>query len=238
MVVNGIAAAIAQQAGFQPYRRSIVAHEGTTYFLAATPRGKRLGILAGNLALPAGFVLAPDADVTPGPVLLELSHENATALRRALPWLQPRPLGLSTSAGCGDRLGLATPGHVRAARAVGGIAMIFAQQSIREMSRTARTPEQVLDDATWGAFQEGWQEPVGADADHLKTPADATTCAHAGYTFFTIDPGEHVDPQADTADAAALQEKLDALPWDALERVGRTCSTAMRNTSTISAICR
>ena len=102
-----------------------------------------------------------------------LTHRNAVALRAALPWLNPAPLGLRTSAGCGDRMGLATPGHIRAARAVGGdIGMIFAQQSIREMTRTVRTPDEVMDDATWGIFQEGWREGVGADADHLKTTAD------------------------------------------------------------------
>jgi hypothetical protein len=63
--------------------------------------------------------------------------------------------------------------------------MIFAQQSIREMARTRRTPEQVMDDATWGAFQAGWREPVGADADHLKTTDDVDRCCAAGFTFFT-----------------------------------------------------
>ena len=40
------------------------------------------------------------------------------------------------------------------------------------MGRTHRTPADVLDDATWGAFQAGWTEPVGGDADHLETLAD------------------------------------------------------------------
>ena len=64
--------------------------------------------------------------------LAPLNAHNAAALRSQLSWLHPRPLGLATSAGLGDRLGLATPGHVRAVRAVGGqIAPIFAQQSMR-----------------------------------------------------------------------------------------------------------
>jgi hypothetical protein len=66
-----------------------------------------------------------------------LSPRNAAALRDQLSWLKPRPLGLRTSAGLGDRMGLATPGHVRAIRAAGSIAPIFAQQSIREMTRPA-----------------------------------------------------------------------------------------------------
>ncbi|HXY38094.1 MAG TPA: tagaturonate epimerase family protein, partial [Vicinamibacteria bacterium] len=93
-----------------------------------------------------------------GPVLVgPMSPRNAAALRRHLPWLQPCTVGTRTSAGLGDRLGLATPGHVRAVRTVGGgIAPVFAQQSIREMTRTGRTPAQVMDDATWGMFAEGW----------------------------------------------------------------------------------
>jgi len=95
--------------------------------------------------------------------------------------------------------------------------MIFAQQSIREMARTRRTPEQVMDDATWGAFQAGWREPVGADADHLKTTDDVDRCCAAGFTFFTIDPGAHVDAEADDYDRAKLKARYDALPWGDLE---------------------
>src|SRR5512134_3426293 len=70
-------------------------------------------------------------------LLCPLVPSNAAALRAQLPWLQARPLGAQTSAGMGDRLGMATPGHVRAVRATGNvIAPIFAQQSIREMTRT------------------------------------------------------------------------------------------------------
>jgi hypothetical protein len=113
----------------------------------------------------------------------------------------------------GDRVGLATPGHVRAVRATGGIiAPIFAQQSIREMTRTGRTPQQVMDDAMWGVFGEGWQDGFGADADHLKTPADIDACLTAGYTFFTIDPGAHVDNRAETASLDELRKLAESIP--------------------------
>jgi len=153
------------------------------------------------------------------PVLIApLTAGNAAALRAALPWLAPQVLGLATSAGFGDRLGLATPGHARALRAVGGaIRPVFAQQSIREMTRTARSPGVIIDDAMWGAFEAGWQGGFGADADHLKAAADAEGCAAAGFTFFTIDPGEHVDGRADTASAAVLRDAAAALPWSDLE---------------------
>jgi hypothetical protein len=146
------------------------------------------------------------------------STTNLEALRVCLPWLRPQVLGLRTSAGFGDRLGLATPGHIRALRSVGGdIAPIFAQQSIREMDRTHRTPTQVVDDATWGIFGSGWREPFGADADHLKTRADLERCLDVGYTFWTIDPGDEVDVQAEDAHGDVLRRKVADLPWAELE---------------------
>ena len=125
--------------------------------------------------------------------------------------------------GCGDRLGFATPGHIRALRAVspeGGppsMALICAQQSIRENARTGRTPQQVMDDTMWGVLREGWRFGFGADADHLKTKADVEQCAAAGYTFYTFDPGEHVENEAEGYDRATLLAKLEALPWEILE---------------------
>jgi hypothetical protein len=145
------------------------------------------------------------------------SAANLDALRAIMPWLRPRPLGTLTSAGFGDRLGFATPGHVRAVRATGGPAPIFAQQSIREMERTGRSPQEVLDDATWGVFAEGWKEGFGADADHLKTPEDVDACVAAGYTFFTFDPGECVDDRAEAAGAQALGAEFEDLPWQELQ---------------------
>ena len=142
-----------------------------------------------------------------------LNHHNASAIRAVLAWLKPAPLGLKTSAGLGDRIGLATPGHVRAMQKTGGkIAPIFAQQSIREMARTSRTPDQVMDDATWGIFQENWQNGVGADADHLKTTDDIDVCLASGYTFFTIDPGNFVNNKAEKASLSELQELAQQLP--------------------------
>jgi len=202
-----------QIAGLAVYPRSIVEREGATYFLAQGPAGKVLGVQGEQ----AGFTGERHGDL----LLAALTPGNAAVLRERLPWLRPQLLGLTTSAGCGDRLGLATPGHVRAVRAclqLGGprspeLAPIYAQQSIRENARTGRTPQQVMDDAMWGVFQEGWRRPWGADADHLKTTADIDLCAAAGYTFFTVDPGEHVDNEAHTASTDRLRSQVQALPW-------------------------
>lgn len=135
------------------------------------------------------------------------SRSNAVKLRRLFPWTAPQPLGLKTSFGAGDRLGLAAPAHIQATRECGAT-LILAQQSIREMTRTQRTPDQVLDAATWGAFQENYQEPWGADADHLKTEEDVRQLVAAGFTFFTIDPSEHVDDNTLTYSLDALEERF------------------------------
>ena len=154
--------------------------------------------------------------------------ENAAILRQIIPWLNPAPMGAGEggvevpSFGFGDRLGLATPGHIHALRAVssaGEIYPILAQQSVRENTRTGRTPQQVMDDAMWGVFQEGWQLPWGGDADHLKQESDLAAFVQAGYTFFTVDPGEYVDSAADTDALQVLNDKIGAQPWNEIGEI-------------------
>jgi hypothetical protein len=125
------------------------------------------------------------------------------------------PLNLTPSFGFGDRLGLATPGHIASVKGT-KFAPIFAQQSVRENSRTGRTPQQVMDDAKRAVEAAKWDAPWGADADHLKTVDDIPPFIAAGYTFFTVDPGEHVDNGADTDSLDALKKKVAALGWDEL----------------------
>jgi hypothetical protein len=125
---------------------------------------------------------------------------------------RPTTLGMTPSFGFGDRIGLATPGHLAALERAGqGIAPIFAQQSIREMARTSRTPEGVMGDAMRALAIGGWNSPHGADADHLKTRDDVDRTAAAGFTFFTIDPSGNVDQQADDYDEALVRGKFNAI---------------------------
>jgi len=145
-----------------------------------------------------------------------LSPANAAVLRELLEWTRPQVLGLADSFGLGDRLGIAGPAHLRAM--VGsGFEVVLAQQSIRELERTERTPDEVVDAATWAVFQEGWRSGFGADADHLKTHADVDLMAAAGFTMFTIDPGDHVVDAADEMSDGELWEAAGNLPWTVLE---------------------
>ena len=123
------------------------------------------------------------------------------------------PLNLSPSFGFGDRIGLATPGHIAAVKGT-KFAPVFAQQSVRENARTGRTLQDVIDDAKRAVEAAKWDAPWGADADHLKSVDELQPFAEAGYTFFTVDPGEHVDNAADTDNVDVLKQKIAAFNWD------------------------
>ena len=211
--------------GSDLYTASLIEQDEVGLWMQRTAHGKRLALLTpiGQAWLDRFSGEAQEFDREHTLKLCPLDAANARALRVVVPNLNPVPLGLDTSAGCGDRMGLATPGHVLAFNAVARqpgaqpLAPIFMQQSIREMTRTNRTPTDVMRDATWGAFEGGWRDRLGADADHLKTPADIDACAAEGFSFYTIDPGAHVDSEADTAAPDIIQRKVAALRWAELE---------------------
>jgi tagaturonate epimerase len=185
-----------------------LARDGRRLVLVARARdARRLAGLDGQIES------AGDGTLMVGPT----SAPNAAALRELLPWLSPQPLGLHGSIGLGDRLGLATPGHVRALRAAdAGLAPIFAQQSVRELDRSGRTPAEVIDEATWAIFAEGWREPFGADADHLKSTEHADRFLQYDYTLYTIDPGDYVRDEAHSAGRRELEDAVATLPWERL----------------------
>jgi len=224
-----LATQLSRASSLDVYWRSITAAHRALFFMGCQGTEEYLALLAatGNAILDTFTGDRRQATVqgqTFDLLLCPTTYPNAIALHAALPFTKPRPLGLQTSAGCGDRLGLATPGHVRAVRKAAGyganqagIAPIFTQQSIREMERTERTPKDVVNDGTWGVLQEGWREGYGADADHLKNTHDIDVCVAAGFTFYTFDPREHVDNDAHTDAMDTLEGKFANLPWDRLE---------------------
>lgn len=214
------------------YPASVTAQDSTVFCLLRQGDEKHLAILSRDArVMDAGF----HGESHP----VDLSGDawtywrcprdevNARALRQQIAWLQPQPLALQRAVGCGDRLGLATPGHARSVEKTfrtadgrpnaAGMMPLFAQQSIRENVRTGRSPQEVLDDAMWGVFEAGWRRGYGADADHLKTFQDVDVTLAASYTFFTVDPGDHVDSQASRLQGAALEARLENLPWAELE---------------------
>ena len=227
---TALAAGLESLAGADVYPRSLTIGSGAILFLCRAQGDKLLGLFTHAGSDILNRFIGDDRTVSLDEAafsvkLCPLNRANALALQALLPFARPRLIGNRKSAGCGDRLGLATPGHVRAVRAIWRygtrIMPIYAQQSIREMARTGHSPTQVLDDATWGVFQEGWREGYGADADHLKSREDIERCVDAGFTLYTIDPGDHVNNAAETASLADLREMASGLPWDALKASDR-----------------
>ncbi len=201
------------------YPPSVCRHDDLLLFVFRAPTGRRLGVLSPRGSAPprsfeteTGTALVDGSHFARGP----LSHGNAEFLRSSIDWTSPRRIGRGRSFGLGDRLGLAGPAHLRAVAGT-GLFPVLAQQSIRELERTGRTPDEVMDCATFAVFQEGYSDGFGADGDHLKTTRDIDRVLASGFLFFTFDPGDHVDNEADHLEPAELARRLAALPWSGLE---------------------
>jgi len=198
--------------GLDLYQASITQQDKATYFLARRGREKLIGAVGESQLHGQKAGEIDQKTVIVGPT----DHANAVTIRKALSWTKPKCIGLAKSLGFGDRLGLATPGHIRSVRGT-DVTPIFAQQSIREMTRTERTPEEVMDAATWGILQEGYREGFGSDADHIQHLEDLQPTVEAGFTLFTIDPGLHVVNEADDLGRPELAEKYTKLDFETLE---------------------
>lgn len=146
----------------------------------------------------------------------ERNSFNRKMLQALFRYTNPQLLGLTDTFGFGDRLGMANSAHLRSLSG-SHFKPILAQQSIRELSRTNRTPAEVMDAAVWAVFQEGYHEGFGADADHLKTKDDIDLLVKNGFTMFTFDPGEYVHNEADTMRKDELEESVKNQNWTGLK---------------------
>ena len=149
-------------------------------------------------------------------IVCKLTHKNAEAIRSRFDFTRPKLIGKQNSYGFGDRLGNAGPAHLKALSKT-DFKPILAQQSIRELERTNRTAQEVLDAASWAVFQEGYRDGFGADGDHLKTTDDIDLMVSSGYTMFTIDPSEYVVNEAKSMSDVELQNHFENLPWNELK---------------------
>jgi hypothetical protein len=125
-------------------------------------------------------------------VIGEQTHANAVVLRALFPFTAPcSVLKKDRTAGVGDRLGIATTGHLRVFEDYDAYP-ILAQQSIRELNLTGRTFDDVLDCVTFAVFRENFTRGFGADGDHVKTPEEVEYAIKSGYTMITLDCSEHI----------------------------------------------
>ena len=139
---------------------------------------------------------------------------NAAALRQHFPWTAPRSLRLErTTIGCGDRLGLATIGQLRAAKNY-QLSPVLAQQSMRELSMTNRTFRNVVDDTVFQVFAADYRDGYGADGDHLKNIPDIDIALDAGMPMITLDLSEVMNAAAGDWSDDEVLAAYNALPED------------------------
>jgi len=143
--------------------------------------------------------------------ICSLTNHNLNQLRSVLNYLKPSCTRMKASFGTGDRLGIATPAHIQAFRGK-NIFPVLAQQSVREMERTESHWKKVLDNAIWGCFEEGYEGPFGADADHVKDLENLQKAIDCGFTFYTLDPSDHIDENIIHLSMTELRKKYQELP--------------------------
>lgn len=189
---------------FDAYPRSLKECDGTYVFMIKTASGKKI-VASGQGTVYDAFVGEEIEFLQPRFKICERSHENCETLRRFFPYTTPSPvLKHKRTVGLGDRLGIASPGHIRLLEKF-DVKPVLAQQSMRELRLTGRSYSDVLDDVTVAVFQEGYTGGFGADGDHLKTEEEVQYAIRCGFTMVTLDCSEHIynkastmsDPEAD-----------------------------------------
>ena len=205
--------------GQRIYRRSLQLREGTLYFVARDARHKALYAAGGSSPMPGGF--EGTTSVIGGVRLLcaGFSAQNAQVLHELFPFTAPVSLrDKTTTIGCGDRLGRATPGHIRALKGYAA-SPVLAQQSVRELTLTRRDFPGVVADASFLAFQEGFADGYGADGDHLKSIADIDKALDAGMPMITLDLTDVMNAAPAEWPAARVDAGFDALDASLREHV-------------------
>lgn len=193
--------------GVKVYPRSFAQHGGVKLLMVKEGRNKRI-VAAGAGALFDEL----QGETKDGAKLCPLTHENRLVLNRYFDYTVPRAFGTQVATiGLGDRLGVASPGHINTVRGR-DIRPILAQQSIRELTLTGRDYKQVLDAACFAVFQEGYKDGFGADGDHLKLEADIKMSLDLGFTMLTLDCSEKIDNTIEGSAAEAIEAKYNALP--------------------------
>lgn len=162
--------------------------------------------------------------------LAPLTHENRLVLNHHFEFTRPIACGREgASIGLGDRLGIATPGHVKAVNNR-KVLPVFAQQSKRELNLTGRTFKGVLDDAVFGVFRSGYRKGFGADADHLKTAEDIQEAIDLGYSMITLDCSDFIDTGVEKMSEKEVKKAMKKLPSETaahyLSRYGDKTFTA------------
>lgn len=145
--------------------------------------------------------------------IVPCDHENRLVLNKFFAYTKPQAFGNKvTTMGVGDRLGLASPGHIEIMRRY-QLKPVLAQQSIRELDLTERDINDVLDSAAYATIQEGYKDGFGADGDHLKLESDIKLALDSGMSMLTLDCSDYIRnevPEMTDAEREAAYNELDA----------------------------
>jgi tagaturonate epimerase len=209
------------RAGFDKYfvyAGSICYINGFFYFISVD-NGNKVLVIYGKGSLPNGFkgceIVIGDNKAR----ICPMTNENCRALHEAFPFTLPvNHKGKAITIGLGDRLGLASAGHIRLIKDA-DVFPVLAQQSIRELNLTGRTYEDVLCDVSWAVFQEGYQKGFGADGDHLKTPDEVKMALGYGFTMITLDCSEHIDNNAASYSNEKIEEEYKRIDRSEIGRI-------------------
>jgi len=178
------------------YPQSFCSMNGLLYGMIRTDQGKKLIILGEKETLFKDSFNGKILHHAPSLKVCDLSTENTLLLMELFPLTRPvSVLNNPATIGTGDRLGLATSGHIRAVRKF-KVRPVFAQQSIRENGQTGRNYKEVIADAAWSVFQENYQEGYGADGDRLKSLDEVKLAIDAGVSMITLDLSEKLNFEA------------------------------------------
>lgn len=192
------------------YEQSYSQHDHTALLMVKDKTTRRI-LVVGQGSLYSdleGTEIQPERKVCP------LSHHNRLVLNRYFEYTVPRAFGRDTTTmGLGDRLGIASPGHIQTVKDK-DVKPILAQQSIRELSLTGRTMEDVLDAAGFAVFQEGYKGGFGADGDHLKKEKDIEAALEKGMSMLTLDCSDHIHNEVETAESEQIRTEYEELPQD------------------------
>ncbi|MFO8063986.1 MAG: tagaturonate epimerase family protein [Spirochaetia bacterium] len=201
------------------YRRSLYRNGEVLYFIGRTATEKALYAVSSQAADTPFGALESNGGVYARRI--EMNNETVPMLWQLFPFTRPVSLrNERTTVGMGDRLGVASGGHIRAARKY-HLYPVLAQQSLRELDYTGRSFGDVVADASFAVFQEGYEKGFGADADHMKTIEAIDGALGEAMPMITLDLTEVLNPAAaewSEADIRGAYGKLDAALRERLER--------------------
>jgi hypothetical protein len=178
------------------YPKSFCSRNGLMYGLVRASEDKKLVVLGERNLISDDPFKGRTYHHSSTLKLCDLSAENMECLITLFPFTKPISLGeYRITVGTGDRLGVATPGHIRAIQKY-HVRPVLAQQSVRENKQTGRSFKEVVQDAAWAVFQENYQRGYGADGDHLKSLDEIKSALDAGVSMVTLDLSEKLNLEA------------------------------------------